>query len=141
MILVGRDAPHRVNANEFALLMRLDMDAATRRALGDAFADASDVRVDGCTASPDRLPPAWLSQRFVRIWLACVVHDLQYARGGSRAERRISDQMLRSNWLRLAWFACQVGRIGAAEARLIRAYVPVAYRLVRLFGGRHWTKR
>ncbi len=130
-----------MNPSEFELLLSLDMDAATRRTLTRAFADDQDqdVHVDGCTASPDRLPPRWLSSRFVRLWLACVVHDVQYARGGSRWERRISDSMLRSNWLRLAWFARQVDRIGDRELRLVKLYAPIAYRVVRLLGWRHWN--
>jgi hypothetical protein len=144
MIFVGRQDPHRVSPKEFELLLSLDMDAATRQTLTRAFMDdrdpEQDVIVDGCTASPDRLPPRWLSSRFVRLWLACVVHDVQYARGGSRSERRISDSMLRSNWLRLAWFARQVGRIGDRELRLVKLYVPIAYRAVRLLGWRHWNQ-
>ena len=138
MILVRSKSPPRVNEDEYSLLSRLDMDARTRLELSEAFDDKRDIDLDGCSVSPDRLPPAWISSRSVRLWLACVIHDVQYERGGSRAERRISDQMLRSHWLRLAWFAKEAREIKGGELRLVRVYAPAAYRVVRWFGGRHW---
>lgn len=128
---------HKVTDDEWVLLSALQQDPQTRNELTEAFNDVTNLVFDGCTASPDRLPPAWMSTRFVKLWIACVVHDHQYHRGGP-PDRKPSDQMLRSNWLQLAWFAYAVGEIGQWELALVKDYAPIAYLVVRLFGDPFW---
>lgn len=61
---------------------------------GDAVPEG--LECDGCSWSPDRIAGR-------AIWPACVIHDADYRRGGTWADRWRSDRALRRNIALLLW--------------------------------------
>ena len=94
-----------------------------------ARAVIGSISTDGCTYCPDRLLiwDRWCPRR-VSILAACVVHDQQYALGGTEADRLRADCELRDAIL-------------AKTRGQRRATAEAIFRAVRQFGADHFNYR